>query len=81
MKNLFLPDLFKEREEMLMDNYNEEESDPNIPVMGIPRMLMFFEQFPLWSAFFQSLGFRVVLSDKTNRKLINKGLQGIFIIK
>ncbi|MFC1924765.1 acyl-CoA dehydratase activase-related protein [Chloroflexota bacterium] len=72
-----LPDLFKEREEMLMSNYSEEEFDSNSPVIGIPRMLMFFEQFPLWSAYFGSLGFRVLLSDKTNRKLINKGLQEV----
>ncbi len=72
-----LPDLFKEREEMLMSYYNEDEFDLDSPVIGIPRMLMFFEQFPLWTTFLSRLGFRVVLSDKTNRKLINKGMQEI----
>jgi len=72
-----LPDLFKEREEMLTRYYEEENFDPNSPVIGIPRALMFFEQFPLWSTFFGNLGLRVVISDKTNRKLINKGLQEI----
>jgi len=72
-----LPDLFKEREEMLMGYYKESESAPNAPVIGIPRVLMFFEQFPLWAAFFGELGVEVVLSDKTNRKLIHKGLQEV----
>ncbi|HEU65520.1 MAG TPA: CoA activase, partial [Chloroflexi bacterium] len=70
-----LPDLFKEREGMLMSYYNE--CAPNAPVIGIPRVLMFFEQFPLWAAFFGELGVKVVLSDITNRKLINKGLQEV----
>jgi len=72
-----LPDLFKEREEMLMSYYKENESASNAPVIGIPRVLMFFEQFPLWAAFFGELGVKVVLSDKTNRKLIHKGLQEV----
>jgi len=72
-----LPDLFKEREGMLMSYYKENESAPNAPVIGVPRVLMFFEQFPLWAAFFGELGVKVVLSDKTNRKLIHKGLQEV----
>jgi len=72
-----LPDLFKEREEMLMSYYNEEEFTLNSPVIGIPRMLMFFEQFPLWATFFRELGVKVVISDKTNKRLIHKGLQEV----
>jgi predicted CoA-substrate-specific enzyme activase len=72
-----LPDLFKEREEMLMSYYKKDEFAPNSPVIGIPRVLMFFEQFPLWATFFGELGVKVVLSDKTNRRLIHKGLQEV----
>jgi len=72
-----LPDLFKEREEMLMKYYKEDECAPNSPVIGIPRVLMFFEQFPLWATFFRELGVKVVLSDKTNKRLIHKGLQEV----
>jgi predicted CoA-substrate-specific enzyme activase len=72
-----LPDLFKEREELLMSYYREDEFDANAPVMGIPRVLMFFEQFPLWATFFAELGVKVVLSDKTNSRLIHKGLQEV----
>jgi len=72
-----LPDLFKEREEMLMSYYREDELAPDSPVIGIPRVLMFFEQFPLWATFFGELGVKVVLSDKTNRRLIHRGLQEV----
>ena len=72
-----LPDLFKEREEMLMSYDRDGELAPNAPVIGIPRVLMFFEQFPLWATFFGELGVKVVLSDKTNKRLIHKGLQEV----
>ena len=70
-----LPDLFNEREELLLSYHKEDEAETNSVIIGIPRMLMFYEQFPLWATFFQELGLKVVISDKTNRKLINKGLQ------
>ena len=72
-----LPDLFKEREEMFMRYYKENEFDTDSPVIGIPRILMFFEQFPLWATFFRELKVRVVLSDKTSSKLIYRGLQEV----
>jgi predicted CoA-substrate-specific enzyme activase len=72
-----LPDLFKEREEMLMRYYKEDEFAPDSPVIGIPRVLMFFEQFPLWATFFGELGVNVILSDRTNRRLIHRGLQEV----
>ena len=70
-----LPELFQEREELLLSYCPEDKESPTTATVGIPRMLMFYEQLPLWATFFQQLGFRVVLSDKTNRRLINKGLQ------
>ena len=72
-----VPDLFKEREEMFMRYYDENEFDTGSPVVGIPRILMFFEQFPLWATFFKELRIRVVLSDKTNSRLIHGGLQEV----
>ncbi len=72
-----LPDLFKEREELFMSYYKEDEFDADSPVIGIPRILMFFEQFPLWATFFRQLRLRVMLSDKTSSKLIYRGLQEV----
>ncbi|HUL23316.1 MAG TPA: acyl-CoA dehydratase activase-related protein, partial [Thermodesulfobacteriota bacterium] len=31
--------------------------------IGIPRALMFYRYFPLWRAFFERLGWRVVVSN------------------
>lgn len=72
-----LPDLFKEREEMLMTHWREDSLDPSAPSIGMPRILMFYEQFPLWAAFFQGIGVRVVLSDKTSTELTHRGLREV----
>ncbi len=70
-----LPELFREREDLLESYCGEDKESTATATVGIPRMLMMYEQLPLWATFFRELGFRVVLSDKTNRRLINKGLQ------
>ena len=36
--------------------------------------MLTYEFYPFWDAFFSELGFEVVLSDKTNKKIINDGL-------
>ncbi len=41
--------------------------------VGIPFQLVMFEQLPLWAGFFESLGFDVVLSEKSSRQLYFKG--------
>ena len=73
-----VPDLFEEREKMLFASYEgEEHLSPNAPEVGIPRILYFHEMFPFWKAFFTELGYRVVLSDATNRELIRKGVENV----
>lgn len=37
--------------------------------VGIPLQLVMYEQLPLWAGFFETLGFEVVLSEKSSRKL------------
>ncbi len=45
------------------------------PSIGIPRMLYVNDFLPFFQTFFGELGFRVVLSDRTNRTLINRALE------
>jgi predicted nucleotide-binding protein (sugar kinase/HSP70/actin superfamily) len=69
-----LPDLFAEREKLLLKNYSKEEKEIKI---GIPRALVFQELLPFFLTFFQELGFQVVLSDKTNKKTIHNGVESV----
>jgi len=66
------PDLFAEREQMLLDGWLPDGPAPGAPAIGIPRVLLFHEFFPEWCAFFQALGYRVVLSEATNRHILNE---------
>ena len=73
-----LPDLFAEREKILMDSPVDPATIPeDAPVIGIPLALHFFELMPFWRTYFESLGFRIVFSEKTNKRLIHKGLEKI----
>ncbi len=73
-----IPDLFAEREKILFSPYEPEEKPASdAPEIGIPRILYLHEMFPFWNAFFTELGFRVVLSDETNKELIRKGVENV----
>ncbi|MDI6793392.1 MAG: acyl-CoA dehydratase activase [bacterium] len=84
-----LPDLFKEREEYLLDGYKAGEkgaSETDVPnrnqvskegalKIGIPRVLNFYELFPYWNAFFSQLGLEVVLSGPTKQNQIHQSVE------
>lgn len=73
-----LPDLFEERERVLFASYEgEERLSCNSPEIGIPRILYLHEMLPFWKAFFTELGYRVILSDPTNKELIRKGVENV----
>ncbi|HMD83816.1 MAG TPA: acyl-CoA dehydratase activase [Terriglobia bacterium] len=41
--------------------------------VGIPRTMFYYDRFPFWCAYFQELGFDVVLSSPTDRKISMAG--------
>jgi predicted nucleotide-binding protein (sugar kinase/HSP70/actin superfamily) len=43
--------------------------------VGIPRALLFFEFYPLWISFFENLGAEVVMSQNTNKQIVNEGVK------
>lgn len=45
--------------------------------IGIPRVLNMYEDYPFWFTFFTRLGYAVTLSDKSSRRLYEKGLETI----
>lgn len=71
-----LPDLFAEREKMLLNSYRPSGQLPDdAPRVGIPRALEFHDLFPLWQAFLTELGCQVVLSGRTNKQIIHEGVE------
>ncbi len=46
-------------------------------VIGIPRVLNIYENFPYWATFFKELGFSVQLSPLSTRKIYEMGMETI----
>lgn len=46
-------------------------------LVGIPRALNMYEDYPFWVTFFTALGYRVVLSGRSSRKLYENGMATI----
>ncbi len=46
-------------------------------VIGLPRALNIYENYPFWATFFASLGFSVVLSPKSTRAIYELGMETI----
>ncbi len=57
----------------------ESLSAENAPrgIVGIPRVLNMYENYPFWHTFFTELGYRVVLSPLSNRKIYESGIESI----
>jgi len=45
--------------------------------LGIPRVLNMYENYPFWATFFRALGFRVILSPLSDRRLYERGMESI----
>ena len=59
-----------------MFDYPPLENAPRGQI-GIPRVLNMYENYPFWATFFRELGFRVVLSPKSTRKIYELGMESI----
>ncbi len=69
-----LPNLVNERTEKLL-SYVVDKEDAPLGEIGLPRMLFYFERLPFFATLLQELGFKVVLSEPTNKKLVNEGCE------
>ena len=72
-----LPNLVKYKYERLFSYKPLEEAEAKRGVIGIPRVLNMYEDYPFWFTFFTSLGFRVLLSEKSTRTTYEKGMESM----
>ena len=75
--NSELPNLIKYKQERLFNYKPLDEKDAPRGTIGIPRVLNMYEDYPFWFTFFTSLGFRVIISEKSNRKTYEKGMESM----
>ena len=76
-KNKELPNMYKYKHERLFGYEPLSEEDAYRGTIGIPRVLNMYEDYPFWFTFLTSLGFRVIVSEKSTRKTYEKGMESM----
>ena len=75
------PDAFEFRREKLLEfaalTDKHKSTDETGATMGIPMALVNWQLLPLFSRFFKSLGFEVVLSGRTDKRIIRMGVETV----
>ena len=72
-----VPNLFAYKYKRMFDYEPLPEDQAPYGVIGIPRVLNMYENFPFWAVFFKELGFSVKLSPSSTRKIYELGMESI----
>lgn len=72
-----LPNLVKYKYERTFNYTPLGATEAKRGTVGIPRVLNMYEDYPFWFTFLTKLGFRVILSEKSNRKTYEKGIESM----
>ena len=72
-----LPNLYEYKNKRLFSYQSLPADKAPRGVVGIPRSLNMYENYPFWHTFFTKLGFRVIISPSSNRKIYELGIESI----
>jgi len=72
-----IPNMYEYKLARVFDYAPLPQSEARRGVVGIPRVLNMYENYPFWHTFFTKLGFSVLLSPPSNRDLYEKGLESM----
>jgi len=72
-----LPNMVAYKYKRLFSYQSLKEEEAKRGIIGIPRVLNMYEDYPFWHTFFTQLGFKVVLSDHSSRSLFETGIASI----
>lgn len=72
-----IPNLFEYKNHRIFDYESLPQEKAPRGNVGIPRVLNMFENYPFWHTFFTALGFRVILSPTSTRKIYEMGIDSI----
>ena len=76
-KNADLPNLFDYKLNRIFNYQPLSPTEAPRGRVGIPRVLNMYENYPFWAVFFEKLGFSVVLSPQSSRKIYEMGIDTI----
>lgn len=72
-----VPNLFEYKNQRMFGYESLSEAEAKRGIIGIPRVLNLYENYPFWATFFRALGFRVILSPESSRKIYELGIESI----
>ena len=73
-----VPNLYRLRQQLLFQDWPIPDGAPRRDtVIGIPRVLAFWDNAPFWTTFWRALGFQVRLSDLSTRPIYESGLSAV----
>ena len=73
-----IPNLFDYKLKRTFTHYKPlPQTEAKRGKVGIPRVLNMYENYPFWYTFFTELGYQVVLSPLSNRKIYELGIESI----
>ena len=70
-----LPNLYAYKYQRLFQYHPLPEEEAYRGVIGIPRVLNIYEDYPFWFTFFTELGFSVRLSSQSAKEVYEKGIE------
>ncbi len=70
-----LPNLYEYKLKLLFDRESLPEDKARRGVIGLPRVLGMYENYPFWHTLFTELGFSVKLSPKSSRAIYDRGIE------
>jgi len=70
-----IPDLFAERQRMLEEHVRKPEPAGSRGTVGIPMALSNYQLLPFWSVLFRELGYTPVISGRSTKKIIRRGVE------
>ncbi len=72
-----VPNLFDYKYKRLFNYESLNRETAKRGTVGIPRVLNMYENYPFWHTFFTELGFSVLLSPQSSRKIYELGIESI----
>ncbi len=72
-----VPNLFEYKYHRMFDYEPLSRDLAERGIIGIPRVLNLYENFPFWAVFFKALKFRTVLSPQSSKKIYELGIESI----
>ena len=72
-----VPNLFEYKLKRMFDYAPLDKEKAPRGIIGVPRVLNMYENYPFWHTFLTELGYSIVLSPNSNRKIYELGIESI----